>query len=143
MAVQITSRLEDGQVRRSLKNIGMAIPRLTQRRLESGLKRAKKRITTYPPELPRQVYVRTGNYGRSWAITQTGMSFTLQGRAIGKGGRDYTRFVGGYADGSGQAEIHAGRWTLAATAVDDELRQITNAIEVDLSAVIQNEGIGL
>lgn len=142
MAVQITSRFDGEKVKRSLHTVGAAIPKLTRRRLAAGMKRAQKRITTYPPELPRQVYVRTGNYGRSWAVVQNGMSFTLQGRAIGKGGRDYTRYVGGYADGSGQAEIHAGRWMLAATAVDQELATMVSEVEGDISAVLQNEGMG-
>lgn len=143
MPVQITARFDGENVKRSTRNIGAGIPGLTQKAIERALKRAKTAVTKYPPELPNQRYRRTGRYGRAWGVSQLGMSYTLTGAAIDHNGRDYTRYVGGYADGSGQAAIHAGRWVLGAEAVDNELAPMVAEVEGDLSDLARQEGMGL
>jgi hypothetical protein len=143
MPVQLTSRFDGEQVKRSTRNIGAGIPGLSQKAIGRALKRAKTAVTKYPPELPNQRYRRKGRYGRAWEVSQSGLSYTLQGAAIDRNGRDYTRYVGGYADGSGQADIHSGRWVLAADAVDNELAPLVAEVEGDLSDLARQQGMGL
>ena len=68
----------------------------------------------YPPERPRQRYVRTGQLGRSWGARRSPGGATIFNN------RPYARYVVGDDKGKGQAWMHAGRWWLAADVIRDE-----------------------
>lgn len=45
---------------------GMRIEPVMNKALRAGAKELAGKISRYPPAMPNQVYVRTGNLGRSW-----------------------------------------------------------------------------
>lgn len=114
--MQSTVRVDGSEVVSTTNRLLLAVetlePKIVRPAVEAGMEYARK----YPPLIPGQRYVRTGTYFRSFRITQSGRAFTIASNAV-RNGRKYSRYVGGYADGSGQATIHAGRWVLLRTAI--------------------------
>lgn len=143
--MQLTIKVESGAVRQSLKQVGDAIPKIGFRTLWRLMTNAKERAQKYPDELPDQHYIRTGIYGRSFKLVKLGTGIIgarIESDAVQKG-RHYTVFVGGNAIGYGQAEIHAGRWTLIKDAVDQEVvRNMVTEVEADMGDVLQMQGMG-
>lgn len=135
---QITLKITGlNNVQRSTRVIGQAIPKLTQRSIVKALERARIRAAKYPPKRPGQRYKRTGRYGRDNQVIETEMGGRLEFNA------PYTTYVGGNAEGQGQAWMHEGRWRVIADEVDAEAQNMVNEIEADLSDVIRQEGMGL
>ena len=141
-----------GNVQRGIRTVGQAIPGITKRNFKRAMKRAKKVASggwsggaNYTVSLlPNQGYERTGNYGQSFKITEVGWNWRLESHAMGERGQGYTTYVGGNAEGEGQAAIHAGRWPLIKDAVMAEVeRSLVQEIDADLTRVIQQEGLGL
>ena len=119
-------------VRRDVERLRRAVPRVAGTRIRDALERARKKITKYPPERPGQTYRRTGTYRRAWRVKRgAGFMYSLVGQAIQRG-RDYTKFVGGDAAGAGQAWFHAGRWTQAKSAVDNEMLKLPASVRYAL-----------
>lgn len=107
---QITLKVEGSDVLVSkFKEATLAIENLPKKEIKEEMTAALEAARTYPDELPNQGYVRTFTYYRSFKLTPAGKGYTLSSNAQQKG-RYYTRYVGGMADGSGQARIHIGRW---------------------------------
>ena len=150
---QITLKITNlDNVQRGIRTVGKAIPGIAKRNVRRAMERAKKVASggwsggaNYTiPLLPNQGYERTGLYGQSFQITEIGLSVRLESNAIGERGQDYTTYVGGNAEGEGQAAIHAGRWPLIKDAVMAEVeRSLIQEIDADLTRVIQQEGLGL
>ena len=144
--MKLTVKVESEKVRRSLKNVGDAIPKAGFRTLWRLMTNAKERAQKYPPELPNQRYIRTGIYGRSFKLVKLGTGIIgarIESDAVQKG-RHYTVFVGGNAIGYGQARIHEGRWVLIKDAVDQEvIRNMVTEVEADMSDVLKQEGMGM
>jgi len=144
--MQITARIEDRVVRQSLHRLGDALPNIGRRRLKSVMTDSKYEASgrysggasySVPPPTG-STYIRTGDYGSSFYLVQNeGVSYTLHADS------DHARYVGGMADGTGQAAIHIGRWPNIAATVRSFLQTLTTEIEQDISAMLRSMGIGL
>lgn len=154
--MQITVKIEDKKVRQGVHNIGEAIPRIGKRRVKQAMDGAKadasgqfprgsfSGYTVAPPA--GSTYTRTGRYGKSFqvAATDSGMGYKLSSDAIYKGNH-YSVYVGGNAQGQGQAAIHArrGGWALIKDAVDKWVAILIREVKADLSQIVRGEGMGM
>lgn len=133
-------------VRKGLQDLEAEVPKIGAQQIFQAIQRAKKKVTTYPPELPDQQYVRTGRYGRGWKIRrQPGAGrkipgYSLIGRAEQRG-RRYERYVGGDAYGQRQAQIHADRWVLVRDAIEQEVDGLPARIEKHIGMVARRKGL--
>lgn len=89
--------------------------------------RSKMKAHPYPPELPDQVYERTGNLANRWGTRKIG------GKSWGIGNSAwYAQAVIGNEIGRGQIAIHRGRWWLARDIVlmymEEQLDDISEII---------------
>lgn len=149
--MQITAKIDDGKVRQSLHKVGDALPKIGKRRLKNVVKQASydasggynggASYSLAAPEKPS--YKRTGTYGRSFKVVESGpISYTLKSDAV-QNGRHYTVKVGGNAEGQGQAGIHVGRWPLIMQSVRKYLETLVTEFEQELSQLLRGEGMGL
>jgi len=114
--MQITARLTEN-IQLGLKKLGEMIPEITDDEIQKGLEEATKEARGgYPggsyagytvPELLRQGYVRTGNFGRSTYWVREGRSYRI------KSDHRAAAYIVGDGRGEGQASIHRGRWPVA------------------------------
>lgn len=139
IAIQLTG---DGVIKTKLTRLGLAVEDLKLKDFKREMIAAKDEARIYPSELPGQKYVRTGTYNRSFRFTGSNGSYTISSDAVQKG-RHYTPYVGGYADGVGQAEIHAGRWTLIRTAVERAMDRVKRLADEAFNRIINSGGMGL
>lgn len=72
----------------------------------------------YPPERPRQTYVRTGKLGRGWNVRPTTGGATIFNNRPG------VIFATGDGQGGGQAWMHVGRWWRAADIIRNERKTL-------------------
>lgn len=136
---QITVEIDDNEVKSVVKNSILAVEKLPKKVFRAEIETAKAEAAKYPPETPKQVYVRTGTYGRSFKIEPVGSGYRLISDARQKG-RRYTKYVGGLADGSGQAKVHAGRWVLIADAMRRAVERIVAKGDEYFRAVMERNG---
>lgn len=114
MPVQLQIRVRDSEVRTINERLGLAVKRLPNGIMRPIMDEARKEASgwysggnSYSVPPTGGGYVRTGTYGASTTLTHTGgQSYRIEQSAA------YSRYVGGYADGSGQANVHRGRWPL-------------------------------
>lgn len=140
---QITVRIDDGELRSLVGRAMLAIEQFPRREMRRYIEQARDAARVYPPELPGQRYRRTGTYRRSFRVEPVGRGYRLYSDAVQRG-RRYTRYVGGAADGSGQARIHAGRWTLIRDAVESAQRAIIErAREYMRAELLRGSGGGI
>lgn len=151
---QITVAIRDKKVIQSLHVIGEAIPRVSKKRVKEAMDGAKSDASGQFPRGSFSGYVvappagssytRTGRYGKSFHVTPTGdKGYRLTSDAVYKG-KHYTGYVGGNAQGQGQAAIHArrGGWMLIKDAVDKWVSILIREVKADLSQIIRGEGMG-
>ncbi len=139
--MQITVKIEDGEVRQSLQRVGEALPHTTKRAMKQAMMLAMEEARKYPPKRRGSRYQRTGTYFRSFKILENeARSITMKSDAQQKG-RRYTRYVGGFSDGTGQAGIHKGRWKIIAKAVSEWVVWLTKRIITDTEAILRREGL--
>lgn len=145
MTIQIklsTPNLETTVIK--LKQFEGDIMPITQEQVLDALEASRKEVVDYPPELPAQKYVRTGNYGGSWRVEAARGSRSIGGRLLGQAtanGRDYTRYVGGNAQGGEQAGIHQGRWRVAWEAVQDQIGSLSANLNTQLALAAARRGL--
>lgn len=134
--MQLTLKVEAGQVQQSLTKLGEAAPGVLSNDVRDALLLARDDARAYPPE--RGDYVRTYAYYDSFRVEPTDYaSWRLSSNL------DYTRYVGGLADGSGQAWMHQGRWTKIADAVRARAEDLLATVERSMSELIRSVGLGL
>lgn len=132
--MQITIKKNDlGNLIVGLNNVGKAIPDLTQSAIVGYLEVAAEAAGkggNYPTQPAGSKYVRTGNYGDSFEITEEGnMGARLVNNAVAKG-KNYTMWVGGDSAGLGQQAIHKSTgWPIIRKMVDAEVQNMITAIE--------------
>lgn len=126
--MQLSVRLDGSEVISAAGRLLTAVDNLEPKVVRPAMNDAMEYARKYPPTIPGQTYRRTGTYFRSFKVTQSGRAFTIATDARQRG-RRYSRFVGGMADGSGQAAIHSGRWVLVRTAVQWAMSQIVRLAE--------------
>ena len=138
----ITVSTNAGNIKIGIEKVADNLPRITKRQIKSAMTEARKTARgNWPngggpggysiPQTSGTRYRRTGNYGRSMTIQEIGLSFKLSSTAS-RNGKTYAPFVGGNAYGTGQANIHAGRWPLLSKAVSDSIRDLVASIENDI-----------
>ena len=136
-------------VRQGLENFAGDVPTVGRRRLRTVTERIKRRLQEYPGERSGQSvrvahgtlgtiikavrYRRTGNYGRGWVISNRQDGYEIRNDVRNKRGRRYARYVGGDAQGKGQAWMHKGRWGLFRTIVNEETARLPQEVSNDLS----------
>lgn len=139
--VQVTARVEGlDRVRLGFQKFISTMEPVSVEKIEAAQTRAAKRAIPWRgggsyDVPPRGDYVRTGELGESVRIVTEGPSVRIEV------GADHARVVVGGADGTGQAQMHAGRWLLLRTAVDSEMDALTSGIESGL--LRQAEAVGL
>jgi hypothetical protein len=119
---QFSVRFDDHGVYTGLRKFAGALPQLTRDELDSVMDNAKRDASggysggaSYAVQPPmNSTYQRTGNLGRSTYWEREGQTYRMYSVAIDKRGRAYSVYVVGDASGSGQADIHQGRWPLLA-----------------------------
>lgn len=146
--MKMTVQYKSGKLTVGLLELANKLPFIGKKRMLAALEEARDVARTYPPELPNQRYRRTGRYYASFKITDDagkgmrGARYILSSNAYQKG-RYYTRYVGGLADGTGQAKIHQGRWAIIRDVVLEQLQKLVQGIEFDIRDALRNLGIGL
>jgi hypothetical protein len=138
MPIQTKITVKDGAVRLGLQRFGDALKKVTKKEMLSAVTEAKQRVSHYPPERPNQKYIRTGAYGRSWNITtdKGAKSYTLKSSGV-----KYARYVGGYADGTGQAMVHAGRWALLQAAMQRAAKRFVVRMKDRIGQIAKDAGL--
>jgi len=150
---QITVSTNAGNIRNGLVNVATGLPRITKKNLRTAMQAARKVARgNWPsgggpggysiPQPQGTKYKRTGNYGRSMTITESGLSFILRSEAK-RNGRTYAPFVGGNAVGALQARVHMGRWPLISEAVAAQIRDLVASIENDIEIAARAAGVGM
>jgi hypothetical protein len=96
------------------------------------------RNTPYPPELPKQKYRRTGNFGKAWKAEKLSKArWKVVNAVTDRRGRTYPGYVAGRApdDQTTQAWMHSGRWWLARDVVDQLENDLNDAIVKAIEAI--------
>jgi hypothetical protein len=102
---------------RNLRDSEAVAERELGKAVASVLDEARDAAAQYPPELPNQVYIRTGDLGEAWATAQpltarTGDTVTVRLQNL-------TPYAGYVQDEEDQAAIHRGRWDTTAQIMRD------------------------
>lgn len=140
---QVTLKVDGDKVLVSkLQEASLAIENLPKKEIKEEMTAAMEQARTYPAELPDQHYRRTLTYYRSFKLTPAGRGYTLSSDAVQKG-RHYTPFVGGYADSTGQARIHQGRWERIKFAVSAAAERIRQRAEEKFRKILESGPGGL
>lgn len=160
---QVTVKVEAGQVKRGLTQLGQAIPKVVNDDVRLMLESAQRELSqegqpiTYPvrwdSERQRRAFFATDGFGRGIPTKRTGAyvrAFRVEKTGFGAA-RAYTlfndarhaRYVGGSGTGVGQSRIHQGRWKIIAQVVEKYARNLVRVVETGIREVIQRAGFGL
>jgi hypothetical protein len=143
--VKTEVKIDDKKLRVYMQQLGKAIARISDEQTKAGAVDAKfiasGKFTggnsySVPPR-PRQKYIRTGRYGRSFKVIKKAKSqYIIRSNAIYKG-NNYTRYVGGDSAGEGQARIHRGRWAIIYDVVQAQVIKTAKAIDREVKKWIK------
>ena len=123
-------------VRTGLQNLTLAVPKIGRNQIWKAMQRARTRAKIYPPELPRQKYVRTFRLRDNWKIGKAGeIGYMITNPT------PYTKYVMGDAYGTRQAMIHVGRWTTIRTIIEEEIATLPDEITAEINMVARREGL--
>lgn len=130
---------------KALAAIGRRLPEIAGNVLTRLMVVARNIIRRYPPELPGQKYVRTQTYyysSATQAFVRGGNIAVAYRNDATQFGRAYPVYVGGDANGQGQAAIHVGRWPVAREVIDREVvAEFTGEFATEAQRVIDSEGL--
>lgn len=103
------------------------IPKAADKVLGDFVKDLAKGLTArpYPPPRPNQRYVRTGRLGRSWASGRVAQNKHYIDNTARADGRYYASRVLGNSLGKEQAWMHAGRWYVFRSLLDNKIPQLS------------------
>jgi len=147
----ISLTVNDKQVKRSLKVLGVAGPNIVNAHITKTLEKAAKKIRTYPPKPRTSKYKRTYTFKRSVqvkAAKRTGGgtgSYARRATLVSDAkqrGRRYSKYVTGDSKGRGQAYMHQagykGRkgFRVAADEVEKAAKPLIRNIEKGLQQEI-------
>ena len=136
---QIQVKVDHNEVTSVVNRATLAVERLPQRVVKREIEQARDEARDYPPRLPWSKYRRTNTYYNSFRIESIGRGYILSSNAQ-QHGRRYTKYVGGLADGTGQAGVHRGRWTLIYHAVRAATERIIERADEYFRAVLERNG---
>lgn len=148
MPVQLSVQVKKAKiVRKGLENLRSDIRKISASRLFALMEKARQRVIKYPAAIATSKYIRTFVYLKAWRILRNPGSggrkiagYSLKGRAVQKG-RDYTKYVSGKADGTGQAKVHSGRWELVRDATDWVLDRAPKAIQQEVTIAARRRNL--
>ncbi len=155
---QLTIRVHGEVVRQGLQDLSTEIPQIGRLQLYYRAIRIRARMDkpaarpAYPinwvSEKQRKAffatkgfgggvpYIRKGAYERSWVVVRTEKGYRLENQAEG------AKFVGGDAFGEGQSPIHANRWPLFRSVVEEEVQNLDEDIVKEVRLAIRRHGFG-
>lgn len=81
-------------------------------------------------------YERTGIYGGSQNWERNGLSYTISNDA------PYSKYVGGDANGAGQAYMHMGRWPIQRRVIENHMHDVAPGIVEDKIDILASTTIG-
>lgn len=157
MPVQLTVKTRGAEiVRAGLEDLSKEVPRISRRRIYNTMLKVRSRLRAPAPKpsypirwdserqrrkvlaLLRQrgdlPYTRKGRYEKGWHIARTPTGYRLENPVL------YSRYVGGAADGSGQSNIHRGRWPLFQQIVEEEIQTLPPDIEQHIGYYARSRG---
>ncbi len=123
-------------VRMGLQNLALEVPKIGRAQIWAAMQRVRTRARIYPPERPRQKYIRTFRLRDNWKIGKAGDNGYMISNTT-----PYTKYVMGSAYGTEQAWMHTGRWTLTRDLVEDELATLPENISSEINMVARREGL--
>jgi hypothetical protein len=94
--------------------------------------RGKLKSTPYPPQRPRQRYVRTGRLANSWQAQRVGT-----GRVLITNNAPYSGWVVGGGPHNRQAWFHAGRWWKGENVVRENLPNLGRTIVKEMDRLLK------
>jgi hypothetical protein len=142
--MQITVKMTgDKQIQQSLTKLGPAIDGTTKKNIKQALNSTVDELKVYPPPPQGSKYKRTFHYRKSWAIQENkGRSFTLTSDTVRAGAKkQYSQYVGGWSDGTGQAMIHQGRWPIISNVVTKWMGTLMKSLDEMVKKIIKQEGL--
>jgi hypothetical protein len=119
-------------VRMGLQNLKADVPKIGRNQIWMSMQRARRRAKIYPPERPRQKYVRTYRLRDNWKI---GKSEGVKAGYSISNSTSYEPYVMGDAYGNRQAWMHKGRWSLIRDIMKEETQILPEAISKELQMV--------
>jgi hypothetical protein len=132
--MQLSITFDGKLVRQGLQDLSKEIPEIGRRKIYDAMNRITRNMEGYPPERPRQTYVRTGRLGRRWNVKRLDEGYTVSNST------PYTKFVVGSAYGTDQAWMHVGRWQLFRDVVDMEVDKLPQEISDAVIMVARRKG---
>jgi hypothetical protein len=129
---EIDINIDDSEVRDLLSRAPTRIERALRSTIESGTALILRDLSTYPPTLPGQRYVRTGTLGRSWSREITGSGLEMRG-IVGSSENmaPYNRVV---QSEDNQGELFRGRWPTVQGVKRNREREIQQMFEARMDA---------
>lgn len=156
MPVQLTIKAQGAElVRQGLEDVTAEIPRIGRKRIYEATRRAQailrlpKSRPRYPirwvSERQRRAFFASDGFGRGipssrsgrslqWEISPTGNGYTLFNSS------DYSRYLYGYADGSGQSQIFDADYPLFRDVVENEIENLPEDIKEHISYYCRGKG---
>lgn len=153
--MQLTISSNAPIVRQGLENLALEVPQIGRRRIynmmlaiRSALRKPGKPVR-YPvqwdSERQRRAFFATDGFGRGIPTVRTGaynagyqIKRTDKGYQIANS-TNYGKYVGGSAYGTGQSNIHRGRWQLMRDVVDNQVEQLPEAVAAEIRMVARRE----
>lgn len=140
--MQITIQVRNAElVGKGLANIRAEIPRISQRTIEKAANAIIKIMRVYPAPPAGSRYVRTYRLRDAWKAKRSITGYTVMADPVSRYGTHYGRYVVGYADATGQAWMHVGRWNLLRDVVEQQVEKLPPMVEEHVRLVARSEGL--
>lgn len=139
--VQITINVKNAQlVAKGLANIRAEIPKISELTIKKAADASVKIMKVYPPPPANTRYTRTFKLRDSFKVTRATNGYTIKADPVQKG-KHYGRYVIGYADGTGQARIHTGRWKLLRDVAEQESDKLPPMVAEHIKMTARKNGL--
>jgi hypothetical protein len=140
--MQLTIQVRNAElVGKGLANIRAAIPKISEATIKKSANAVIRRMKIYPPPPSKSKYVRTYRLQRSWRAKRSATGYTISADPVSKYGVRYGRYVVGFADSTGQAWMHVGRWNLLRDVLEDEVSKLPPMVEEHIRLTARREGL--
>jgi hypothetical protein len=117
----------DKELVRQLGQYREKVARLIKKRTKDAAEASVAILREYPPVPRGSRYVRTGELGRGYLIQESGANGYKIKNAV-----TYSVYVVGDKEGNRQAWMHAGRWRIARTVVNQEVERQRRILDREL-----------
>lgn len=152
MSVRISITTNARLVAKNLETLNSQVLQISAGRIRGRMEGARRKLSRYPErysgtpehrwasERQRRYvmaairegtisvpYSRTGRYGDHWRVVKKDESRGRAGYSL-TNDLDEARYIAGNSDGGEQYHLHAGRWPLARTVVEEEIAALPGEI---------------